>query len=359
MSTDVRKLAKLLQAKAPPGHKLAFINDDEAALLKRRGGSGRITEAGIPSYEDTYYSDPTSEQGLQPVDTTPAPAPTPAPDISVQNATPSQNISSGPSTDAEAQPGGFYGQGSTTPAGYGGFDTTLGTQPTPQLSSVDQGLASLGAAQAPPSEASYTPPPGATAYTELPSPPPSTPSTFDKLTSALTSPKGVAAGLGLAQGLYGAQQIKKAQGQGQQAASQLGALGAPLQQQGLQNLALAQQGQLTPANQQVLQAARAQLQQGIASRGGVGVQQATNQLTNIQQVLLAQQQAQAQSELLQGNQYVANAIKTGLQNDQYVNQLSNAFSQNLLRTLSVLAGASPNVLGQSYGQPQQVQAPQA
>jgi hypothetical protein len=27
--------------------------------------------------------------------------------------------------------------------------------------------------------------------------------------------------------------------------------------------------------------------------------------------------------------------------------------------LSVLAGASPNVVGQSYGQPQQVQAPQA
>ena len=51
MGGDVRQIAKLLQAKAPPGHKLAFINEEEAALLKRRGGSGRITPEGLPSYE--------------------------------------------------------------------------------------------------------------------------------------------------------------------------------------------------------------------------------------------------------------------------------------------------------------------
>ena len=51
MGTDVRKIAALLQKKAPPGHMLAYISEDEAQLLKDRGGSGRITEAGIPSFE--------------------------------------------------------------------------------------------------------------------------------------------------------------------------------------------------------------------------------------------------------------------------------------------------------------------
>jgi len=34
MGGDVRKIAALLQKKAPPGHKLAYINDEEAALAQ-------------------------------------------------------------------------------------------------------------------------------------------------------------------------------------------------------------------------------------------------------------------------------------------------------------------------------------
>ena len=58
MGGDVRKIAALLQKKAPPGHKLAYINDEEAALLKARGGSGKPhADTGIPSYQevDTSY----------------------------------------------------------------------------------------------------------------------------------------------------------------------------------------------------------------------------------------------------------------------------------------------------------------
>ena len=52
MGGDVRKIAALLQSKAPKGHKLAYINDEEAALLKSRGGSGKPhADTGIPSYE--------------------------------------------------------------------------------------------------------------------------------------------------------------------------------------------------------------------------------------------------------------------------------------------------------------------
>ena len=38
---DVRQIARLLQKKAPPGHMLAYINQEEADLLKARGGSGK------------------------------------------------------------------------------------------------------------------------------------------------------------------------------------------------------------------------------------------------------------------------------------------------------------------------------
>ena len=54
IGANARKLAKLLQAKAPEGHMLAYINPREAALLKAHGGSGKPEpETGIPSFEET------------------------------------------------------------------------------------------------------------------------------------------------------------------------------------------------------------------------------------------------------------------------------------------------------------------
>ena len=52
MGTDVRKIAALLQKKAPPGHMLAYISGEEADLLRERGGSGKhMPDTGIPSFE--------------------------------------------------------------------------------------------------------------------------------------------------------------------------------------------------------------------------------------------------------------------------------------------------------------------
>jgi len=62
MGADVRQIARLLQAKAPEGHMLAYITPDEAKLLKSQGGSGKEHEdTGIPSFEydpESYYSVP-------------------------------------------------------------------------------------------------------------------------------------------------------------------------------------------------------------------------------------------------------------------------------------------------------------
>ena len=61
---DVRKIARLLQKKAPPGHMLAYINQEEADLLKARGGSGKPhADTGVPSFEE---EDLFSDIGLAP-----------------------------------------------------------------------------------------------------------------------------------------------------------------------------------------------------------------------------------------------------------------------------------------------------
>jgi len=75
MGADVRQIARLLQAKAPEGHMLAYITPEEAELLKSQGGSGKPhADTGVPSFvQDGSY-------GFSSADITPdydiGPAPT-------------------------------------------------------------------------------------------------------------------------------------------------------------------------------------------------------------------------------------------------------------------------------------------
>ncbi len=47
---DLKQAAKLLNKHAPKGESLAYINPEEANILKAHGGSGILTFAGVPSY---------------------------------------------------------------------------------------------------------------------------------------------------------------------------------------------------------------------------------------------------------------------------------------------------------------------
>ena len=59
LGSDTKKIAALLQAKAPKGHMLAYINPREAALLKQHGGSGKPhADTGILSFEDGMDAEP-------------------------------------------------------------------------------------------------------------------------------------------------------------------------------------------------------------------------------------------------------------------------------------------------------------
>ena len=47
---EILRAKQLLEKYAPKGEFLAYINKEEALLLKQHGGSGKITETGIPSF---------------------------------------------------------------------------------------------------------------------------------------------------------------------------------------------------------------------------------------------------------------------------------------------------------------------
>jgi hypothetical protein len=143
--------------------------------------------------------------------------------------------------------------------------------------------------------------------------------------------------------LFGARQARAARRDAGAAAEEQRALGRPYQEQGRQLQAAAQRGELSPVAQQSLQALRARLAQGAQSRGGVGAAQAMQQMETFRQQLLQQQMDFGLKLAQVGDQYVAGAIRTGLQADQYVNNLTNQFFTNMARTL--------------FSQPSQTQQP--
>jgi hypothetical protein len=133
---------------------------------------------------------------------------------------------------------------------------------------------------------------------------------------------------------------RQAQGQAQASREELAALGRPYQQTGAQLQSAAQRGELSPVNRQILNAARAQLQQGVATRGGVGAAQAQNQIADLTQRLVQNQFDLGLRISNIGDQYIQGAIRTGLQADQAI----NAANQNFYTQLASMA--APFILGQ-------------
>jgi hypothetical protein len=306
MGGDVRKIAALLQAKAPKGHKLAYINDEEAALLKSRGGSGKPhADTGIPSYE---LDDNLALQG---------------------------DSSGGPSEVAPTPEayGQYTGGGiSATPAAFTAAPSSgLGLQRTGTVGLQGDATEIQPAFSVPPS-------------------PKYAVDASKGLTEALSTTGAPAAKEGMSDetmkrlglagvlGVLGSKQAGKAAASGQAGAQQMQTLAAPYQQAGTQLQAQAQRGELTPAAQQSLQAVQAQAAQGATNRGGVGAQQAQAQVEAFRQQLLAQQYDYGLKLSGIGDNIALGAIKTGLQADQYVNQLTNSYYSNIA---NIALGSAP------------------
>jgi len=129
--------------------------------------------------------------------------------------------------------------------------------------------------------------------------------------------------------LVGRQQAKKAAEQVQQATQEQKNIGQPYQKAGqdLQRAAMA--GELTPQGAQAYQAMRAQMAQGVESRGGVGVAQAQAQIEAFRQQLLQNQYNLGLQVAQIGDNIALGAIRTGMQLDQQLAQANQQFYTQL------------------------------
>ena len=339
VGADVRQIARLLQAKAPENHMLAYITPEEAQLLKDRGGSGMPDpETGIPSFQEEFTYDMYGEQA------------TAQPYVPQYE----QNFAfTEPTTMSVSAPSNIEGT-ALPPVGVFSQPDYSSFMATPQVGQVPE--VSIGS---PDRAALY----GAQGY-GAGLPPVEDRSRRADLTDTLKpSDKGVMArlseatglkedtlarlGLGGIQAIIGARASRKAAEQGQRGRQDMEALAAPYLQKGAELQRQAQAGELTPVARQQLEASQAQAAQAASARGGVGAQQTAARIEALRSQLLQQQYDYGLKLSGIGDQISLGAIKTGLQADQVVNQMTNSYYNNIMRTLMpqpkyVIAG-QPNV----------------
>jgi len=352
MGADVRQIARLLQAKAPEGHMLAYITPEEAKLLKSQGGSGKEHEdTGVPSfemedfggYDTTGYDQPFQPEvggaiSIGQPETAPIASREAAPSVDVMD--------SGP---AQAVPGQFQGADRFSSAA------------TPQVESAGQSRIGQGQAEIPymPSGAfpagAYAPPEGGAGRGYEPyqidtakEPSATLGGKYNDLAKSLGIAPETLGRLGIAgvSSIYGAYQTKKAREDAEAAKREQQGLAAPYQQKGAELQRQAQAGELTPAAQEQLKAVQAQASQAATARGGVGAQQSQAQIEAFRQQLLQQQYDYGLKMSGIGDNIALGAIKTGLEADRYVQQLSNQFYSNVAN----IAGGMPAQAPQQYQQ---------
>lgn len=314
VGADVRQIAALLQAKAPKGHMLAYITPQEAALLKAEGGSGKPqADTGIPSFEVGATG---GESYGDYYDNTSAPV----------------ESYSGPSGAEEAATVGLPPP----------VSETISAPPPPEISTFPMGSqfetptapVAPGLAAPSPAELQQYMDIGAGRATALPDQAPTQDiGLMDRAAKATGLSKDTLARLGITgvQALLGGRQAAQAAEAGQAGKREIQAVAAPYQAKGQELQAAAQRGELTPTGQQAIAAARAQAAQGAERRGGVGAQQMEAQVQALRQQLLQQQYDYGLKLSGIGDQMALGAIRTGMQADQYANQLTSSYFNNIAR----------------------------
>jgi len=335
---DTRKIAALLQAKAPKGEMLAYINPQEAALLRAAGGSGKPhADTGIPSFQVEEFYDYGQELSLppqvQPDFVGPEQFETQLlPGLSAYETTglPQQPVIS------EFIPTAFDVQQAASRSFV----------PAARVSAAPS-FGGIGA----PVEVTGTPPPinRAAEYKQVfgETPEEATRRTQQALRQAGAGGRAgglsrgelaTLLGLGGVQALLGSRAARGVAAQGRAAAEQERAIAAPYQQKGQQLQAQAARGELTPQAQQSLQAVQAQLAQGIQARGGVGANQAAAQIEAVRQQLLQTQADYGLKLSGIGDEIARGALRSGLQADKYANDLTSSYMNNIMQTLAMTLG---------------------
>ena len=310
LGTDLAGLAQLLRSKGRGKDTiLAHINPQEAALLKRAGGSGEPNpETGLPEFQEDYSYDSSGDYSSL--------------STAGSDFTPEENAMYGYTgandafyPDPEAQMGGYYSGGSSFPEQLQASVPALTTDVESQAGGLYGGQRMI--------------PTNATELAKL-----QEPSFLDEFTKqtkeALKKPEnlgrlGLASGLGL----FGALQNKRLAGQSQAATAEQKAIAQPYTETGQRIMTQAQAGQLTPQSQASLDAAKARIAQSVAGRGGVGQQQSANQIAQIYNNLLDSQYKYGLQVAQIGDNIALGAIRTGLQMDRSMAQSTNNFYTQL------------------------------
>jgi len=363
-SSDLKSIAKMLSKKGRGGDTmLAHITPKEAKILKEAGGAGTVNpdtgllefyDGGfnIGSYGDDYrYGADYGRQQARSYDYIPPQQSYDSPYTFDAGAAPIEL------TAPDIDPQQYYAQQYSPSSVSSIYDVGYG-QPT-SVGITAPGPQQVGVA-APAATDFYATPevariPSAVSPYQLTQPaitaPAGTAPTPSLLTRAGDQLKALQEATGLkaadlirlggagAGAVAGRQQAQQAAKQIQQATQEQKNLGKPYQEEGqkLQRAALA--GELTPSSAQAYQALRAQMAQGIESRGGVGVAQAQAQLEAFRQNLLQNQYNYGLQVAQIGDNMALGAIRTGMQLDQ---QLAAA-NQQFYTQLAAIAG------GGTYG----------
>jgi len=308
MGGDLRKIARLLQDKGRNGDTiLAHINPREAALLREQGGAGDINpETGLPEFYD--------EEGL---------------DSLIAQRDPQEYVSGYdvPSADNPLQyseqytptdfslPAGRLSELTGAPA----FDTGVERARAAELGPIPAASQFALTGRAAPFDPS------------LAGPAPSGQAPEKSFLESLQGGDKARLGLGALGGLQTALTARKARQGSQQAAQQIRDIGAPYQQRGLAEQAAAARGELTPVNQQALEAQRARAAQAGVARGGVGIAQQQRAEEDLRNRLLAAQQDFGLKLSGIGDQYTARAIQEGIRADAEISNLFSNYYGNLTR----------------------------
>jgi hypothetical protein len=325
-------LAQVIQSKGRgPDTILAHITPKEAEKLKRAGGSGTINpDTGLPEFYEDYYT-PTDTGGYPSFMSSSLPEYTPtasyAPDFSF----------TGGGYEPDYYTGGGYDFSpsavSAAPESPGAFidgirfgETQRELQPIESLMDLRTSAGERPGVGIPqlPRDAIDIGRGGVTqdrGFTE-------------KLKEYLTNPEVLGklgiAGLGA---ITGAKTAKQAREQGQAAKKETQNIAAPYAVRGQDLVGRAERGELSPSNLQAYQAAQARLAQGVESRGGVGAQQVATQLANLRNELLQNQYDYGLKILGIADNIALGAIKTGLEADRYVNELTGNYFKNIAATV--------------------------
>lgn len=342
-TSDLKEIARMLSKKGRGGDTmLAHITPKEAALLKESGGAGTVNpDTGLLEFYDgdfklSDYADfdsPDYRTGgyrtREPINIEEQSARfapvnmadqsfafpqernfTPAP-ISFEQEVGDINRAAGfvPVTTSPATAAPIYGYEPAGPTEYG-----FGA---PSVFEYGQSVAPA---------AGVTPTPPSLVDRALVGP---AKKAFEYLKENVTPTEALRLGTAAFGAVQGRRAMEEAQRQRDQSVAEQKSLGDPYKKMGLELQRQAQAGEMTPQSAQAFQALRAQLAQGVETRGGVGAAQAQAQLEMFRNNLLQNQFNYGLQVSQIGDQIALGAIRTGMQLDRQLLEANQNFYTNL------------------------------